>query len=735
MSRAAWKVDPGKFIPNLTAGLIIGIVTVTSCVSYGAFVFSQDLSGYLSFGIASALIGTALITAAVGLGSSFPLAMAGPGANTSAILALMVLSIATGIHPSHPAARFLPTVFAAICVSALFTGGLLLALGRFRLGSVIRFIPYPVAGGFLAGTGWLITEGGLEVTLGKALNLHQLPLFLQLDPLLHWLPAALFALLLLVVRRRSAHYLIMPLLLVAGMVLTHLALLLAGISLPQASARAWLFAPFPKGEAWEAWRAFSFAGVEWSVLWKQSGNMIALTALVTITILLNATGIELAAQTDVDLDRELRVEGIGNLLAGLCGGMVGCLMISRSLLNQRAGANSRLVGSVVAALCVVVLWWGTPVLVYIPRLVVGGLLLYLGLTLLVEWVYDGWFKLSRLDYALVLLILLVIATKGFLMGVGIGVVIACLLFVVSYSRIQVVRYALTGAKHRSNVERGLYQVKRLNEEGEQIHIVCLQGYIFFGTAYTLVDQVRRCLGTPGSTKVRFLLLDFRLVSDLDSSAVFGFLKLKQLASMFRLTLVLAGLKPELEERFHHGGFWQRTDEARHIFPDLDHGLEWCENQVLASGHPDTAPCDSLGTQLAERLPGAETIPRLTEYLEKLEVPSGEVLFRRDDPSDTLYFLESGQVSAVLEMEGGRKRRLRTMSPGTVFGEMGFCRGIPRSASVVADLPSRLYCLTRSAMKKMEDEDPQVARALQNLIIRLLADRLDHTTHEIRLLFQ
>ena len=191
-------------------------------------------------------------------------------------------------------------------------------------------------------------------------------------------------------------------------------------------------------------------------------------ALVTIFILLNATGIELATQSDVDIDRELRVDGLGNLIAGLFGGMVGYLMVGRSLLNQKAGANSRLAGLVVAALCLVILFWGAPILAYLPRPVMGGLLLYLGLTLLVEWVYDAWFKVSRLDYALILIILFVVATRGFLVGVGMGIIIACLLFVVSYSHIHVIKYAATGAEQRSNVERSFLHLKELNEKGKQI---------------------------------------------------------------------------------------------------------------------------------------------------------------------------------------------------------------------------------------------------------------------------
>jgi SulP family sulfate permease len=728
------QTSVSDLVPNLFAGLVLGLVTVTSCVSYAAFIFSHDLTCYLPLGIMSALIGTALIGFIVALGSSFPSALAGPGANSAAILALMASSIA-GSMALRPATFILSTVFTAIVLTSLCTGALLFALGHFRLGGLIRFIPYPVVGGFLAGTGWLIVKGGFTVMMGSSLTLYQLPILLKRNPLLHWLPGFLFAIILLVVKRRSAHYLYMPVFLLIGITLSHVLLLLNDIPLSQAVDKGWLFTPFPKTELWQHLGSFSFAFIDWFVLLKQSGSLMAMMAVVAITILLNATGIELATQNDVDLNQELRVDGLANLIAGIFGGMVGYLMVGRSLLNQKAGANSGLAGIVVAVLCVGILFWGAPILAYLPRPIIGGLLLYLGLTLLTEWIYDAWFKLSRTDYALVLVILLIVATRGFLVGVGVGIVIACILFVLSYSHIHAIKYTATGAEQRSNVERPVRYLKQLKEKGREIYVLCLQGFLFFGTAHTVLDHVRHILGNPGSQVSHFLLIDFRLVTGLDSSAVLSLARIKQLGQVNNVILVLTNLKPEFQHRLQQSGFIEQKDTYCHTFPDLDRGLEWCENQILEGEKTTTMYPASLPKQLIEQFHDQEHITHLMEYLEELEVPAGSILFRKGDPSETLYFVESGQVSAILELPDGHKKRLRTMGAGTVFGEMGFYRGVPRSASVVADLPSRLYCLTKASLKKMEKEDPQLAAAFQQFIIRLLADRLDQTTSERRILLQ
>src|SRR5262249_44629678 len=147
-----------------------------------------------------------------------------------------------------------------------------------------------------------------------------------------------------------------------------------------------------------------------------------------------------------------------------------------------------------------------------PRPVVGGLLLSLGLELLVEWVYGARLKLTRIDHALVLVILAIVAFYGFLVGVGAGVVIACVVFVYSYGRQRVVRHAFTGATHRSNVDRPGPQQRFLQEQGERVTILTLQGYIFFGTASRLLEQVRRGMEAPAVGGARFLVLDFRQVT-------------------------------------------------------------------------------------------------------------------------------------------------------------------------------------------------------------------------------
>src|SRR5262249_14790542 len=154
------------------------------------------------------------------------------------------------------------------------------------------------------------------------------------------------------------------------------------------------------------------------------------------------------------------------------------------------GSRSRWTGLFAAALCGVALFVGPAPMSYLPRFVLGGLLLFLGLGFLVEWLYDAWFKLPMSDYAVVLLILGVIGAVGYLEGVGFGVLAAVFLFIHNYSRIGVITHALTGAERQSNVDRPLSDQRLLREQGRQVYVLELQGFIFFGTANSLLNDIR-----------------------------------------------------------------------------------------------------------------------------------------------------------------------------------------------------------------------------------------------------
>ncbi|WP_226586720.1 STAS domain-containing protein [Microseira wollei] len=137
----------------------------------------------------------------------------------------------------------------------------------------------------------------------------------------------------------------------------------------------------------------------------------------------------------------------------------------------------------------------------------------------------------------------------------------------------------SGVNYRSRVQRPPNQVQLLRQKGEQTYILELQGLIFFGTANKLLNQIRERLDLANEN-LRFVILDFRQVTGLESSAVLSFAKLKQIAKKQSLQLVLTDLPPTAAKQFHQGGVLETPDPVFQVFPDLDRGLEWCESQIL-----------------------------------------------------------------------------------------------------------------------------------------------------------
>ena len=192
------------------------------------------------------------------------------------------------------------------------------------------------------------------------------------------------------------------------------------------------------------WLALHWHAIHPAILVKQAADYIALVVVTAFTLLLGIISVEVDAclEDKIDVDRELRVNGLANVAAGLAGGMAGTLSLSRTLFNYQNGARSRLSGAIVAAGCLLMLALGTGVLSYIPVLILGGILLRLGVDPLDEWLLKGWRKMSRSDYAQVVVILFAIVLWGLVAGVILGVIVACVTFAVNTGRTSLVKQQL-----------------------------------------------------------------------------------------------------------------------------------------------------------------------------------------------------------------------------------------------------------------------------------------------------
>jgi SulP family sulfate permease len=222
---------------------------------------------------------------------------------------------------------------------------------------------------------------------------------------------------------------------------------------------------------------------------------------------------------------------------------------------------------------------------------------------------------------------------------------------------------------------------------------------------------------------------------MDASAACSFARVRQLATAHHVVLVCTHLTVALQHQLEKSGGTPLPDASCRLFATLDYGVEWCENHLLADAGVALSPPQPLSRQLTELLQAPVDTARLRQYFAPHHLPAGAVLIGQGDPADALYWIEQGQVSAVLELADGQRLRLRTTGAGTLMGELGVYLGMPRTASVITEQPTMYLRLTREALHEMRRHDPALAAALDALVIRLLAERLASLNTTVEALLQ
>ncbi len=199
------NLQPFMVLPSLVAGSINAIILISVEISFAALIFSGDLQQFLPRGIGIMLLGSFVITIIVSLTSSLVGMIGVPQDTPAALMALVVAGIAATLKGQNPEVIY-STAVGAIMFASLLTALLFILLGRFKASAFVRYIPYPVVGGFLAGTGYLLTKGALSVMVDIPLKFANLSRFLSADVLWSWLPGVLFglALYLLIFEKRKS---------------------------------------------------------------------------------------------------------------------------------------------------------------------------------------------------------------------------------------------------------------------------------------------------------------------------------------------------------------------------------------------------------------------------------------------------------------------------------------------------------------------------------------------------
>jgi SulP family sulfate permease len=704
------------WIATLAVGLLVGAVEVVLAVASAALVFSGLVNDYVADGIALYLgaAAAALAVAAWRIGGRGVLG--GLQGTTVAVLGLVATTTALDTHGGTERS-FLTVVLASALVS-IVAGVACIVLGVLRKSDLVRFVPFPVLGGLLAGAGWLLVVGGVAVSVGESPFLLPIADLLPGEELVRWLPAVGLGIVLLAALRIAKRPIAIPVVLAAAFAAFAIGMVVTGSTIAEARSFGWLvLGPFDEPQAWQPWTARAVTGADPTAILGQAA--VVLTALFVIVLAI-AHHVQVSGSVldrSLDTDRELRDVGILNVLVGGLGAIPGSHAPTSTALAHRWRVDARVAGFVAATVPLAAVAFGAAVTGVIPRMILGGALVFLGLALIVEWAWDKRKVLPRVEHVVVLLILGAVIARGFLPAVVLGLVLSVVLLAVSYSRIQPVREVPFGDPYRSNVDRPPAERALLATMVDRVQVLRVSGFVFFGSANGLLETIRKRVA---SGPLRFLLVDLRRVSGVDSSAVVSFVKVTRLAESHGFELVLAGASDAVREQLARGGV-SASDGHIRFEPDLDRGLQRCEDVLLAEA-PIPVSAEGDGD--------AAWPPALSPYLERESLAEGSVLIRQGEAPDDVFVLESGRLAIEMQTPDGTRLRMRTISPGVIVGEVALYTGAPRTADVVAVVPSVVLRLRRSAIDRIGADDPDLSRELHRWLAATLATRLTDTQRAV-----
>lgn len=703
-----------------TAG-IMALLGLIFAALYSSFIFSGPLLPYMVPSVSILLFGGAIMMVVTMAFSGIRGVYATIQDEAVVILAAVATAIVADMGGVVNDAVYI-TILGAIAVSTILTGFIFYVLGVSRLGRIIRYVPFSVTAGFMITIGWLLLVGGLEVAEGKELHLILLDSVQQGSMAWKAAAALVFAFVLQLLSNRLGDVLALPLSFVLGVSIFLLLCTLFDYSIADMAARGWLLAPDSKSLPLNTFWA-ELSNFDWPVVLGHWRSYVSIAVISALALLLAVTGLELSTRVRIDVDRELRASGLANLTAGMVGSVAGYADAPVTAMLHQGGGVSRgavILGALMltAAALADVHW-----LVYVPLPFLGGVFLWLSWRLWDEWLFKHGNYLQSKDWIAVGAIVFVTITAGFIAGVLLGVGVGIALFLLDYSQVRAVRYVVNGREIRSNVDRPAAMEQFLYEQGQRIHIIKLQGYLFFARSHQVLVQLEPYFEQMSASRRHFVLVDFNGVAGIDSTATMGFVRMRQMALEAGGELVFSGLTMEARVDLSKN---ELSDSIIKYFDTLDQGLAYCEDLILTEQVEMQAERVSASEIFADILQVSAESVSAGDYLYQEKVRAGETLIEVGDPAQDIFILESGSLSVKTVGLEHKTIILRGLEPGSVFGEMALYLGGSRSASVVADSNATVSRLSGDSLRRMEQEDPQLAMAVHKLLAKLLATKLRQT---------
>ena len=705
-------------------GAILGVDAVGHCLALATICFSGALAAGLGLAATTLFLATAVSSLVLWQFGGFRVGLAISQDTTIAILAPAVAFAALGAGGGTQGQ--IATALAVIGGSALLSGFVFVLVGALGLGRLVRMFPYPVAAGFLASSGLLLVWAALRM-LTESESLPDIVLSLNSpDVMARVFPAVAMAVLLIAALRLWQGSTPVLIILILALVGYYVVVNSLGIDRAQAIARG--FIPDTGTELGVDFGIDLFAAIDWSRVILVVPPVSAVVLLNLIGILLNTSGVELATQEDIDVNRELQVSGLANLVIGLTGGLTSYLQGGATIMAAKLGVRPTPFVLAHVAVLALACVFATRIVALVPGFVSAGLLMFIGFSMLDDWLISLRHRLRVNDWLIVVGIVVLTMVAGILPAIAIGLLLAVLSFAVGFARLPVIRVSTDGRARRSVRDRSEEDDEILARLGGRIRVMHLQGAMFFGSVEQLTEDIRTFSQSDQTTDA--LILDLSEVHMFDSSACAALGKLIHVAGQQAISLHLADAAPDLRQALRRWGVpvTDRPSEGAPGFTmwsHLDDALAYCEDVLLDQARPVDADRD-LKTVLAALAGNHPRLPDLMARMDLVQLAAGETLMHSDERSDDLYFVDAGALSVMTSGRDGDPVKVRSMGKGAIVGEIATLRHAPRSADVVAETDSRVYRLTAATIAQIETSDRDLAAILYAILARGLAGKVVQT---------
>ena len=539
--------DPKHLRGDLFGGLTAAVVALPLALAFGVSSGAGPIAG---------LYGAVCVGFFAALFGGTPSQVSGPTGPMTVVMAA-ILADYTAMFPDDPAHG------AALAFTVVMAGGALQILfGALRFGKFIELVPLPVISGFMSGIGVIIILLQLPPLLGfasqpgPAASALAVPAAWESRNLAALALGALTLVIVYLMPRSWGRWLPSPLvaLLVGTLAATWL---LPADSVP-------VLGDIPSGLP-----ALHLPAIEPALLSKMFVSALTLAALGSIDSLLTSLVADNVTRTYHKSDRELVGQGIGNVVAGMFGGLPGAGATMRTVVNVKAGGRTPLSGALHSLVLLAVVLGAGGLASAIPHAVLAGILIKVG-TDIIDW--DFLRRVRRTPGTGVFVMLVVLLMTVFvdlIKAVAVGMAIAGLIFMKRMSDLQLQSINVYRDADEGTPLQG--QERRiLHDSAGQILLIHFGSPMSFGAAKGMARQ----LSLLGDYRV--LVLDLSDMPEIDFTAARSLLDVVRAAVDAGRSVVLCGGRPAVMNMIERQGICAEVERSP--------GGRIEKNRVLALEH-------------------------------------------------------------------------------------------------------------------------------------------------------